>query len=487
MLTMHSSILAKDYNIISYGAVADGKTLNTAAVQSAIDQAFKDGGGRVIVPSGRFMTGSIVLKSGVELHLLKGARLMGSTKISDYYAISINKWKALLMADDAHNISITGKGTIDGQGSALALHVDSLFYAGKLDSSLYQMKEKRPVPHARPQIIQFVKCNNIRVTGVTIRNSASWVQTYDLCNNILIDRIRVESVSYWNNDGMDIIDSKNVTITNCYVNSADDGICIKSYQRNGGIIVFCDSIYIANCVVRSSACAIKLGTSSFGGFKNVTIEKIKVFDTYRSAIALECWETGILENILVQDIKAVNTGNAIFIRLSKRRNFKDYPMGKLRNVTVKNVKVTVPYEQPDYDYELRGPTLPFFHNVFPASITGIPGYSVENLTLENIKIIYPGRGNKSYANLPISRLADIPEKIEDYPEFSMFGELPAWAFYVRHVDGLSMKNVKVKIRKPDYRPAFVFDDVKNLSLEAIRVVGDKKSDQKIFNQVEMKK
>ena len=227
-----------------------------------------------------------------------------------------------------------------------------------------------------------------------------------------------------------------------------------------------------------------MGTSSFGGFKNVVIEKIKVFDTYRSAIALECWETGVLENIFIQDVKAVNTGNAIFIRLSKRSKYEDRPMGVLRNVNISNVRVTVPFKQPDYNYEMRGPALPFFHNVFPASITGIPGHYVENISLENITVIYPGRGNKAYANMPVSRMHNVPEKIEDYPEFSMFGELPAWGFYVRHVSGLSMNNCKVKIRKPDYRPAFVFDDIKNLTLEGIKIKGDKKANPIIYKNVE---
>ena len=112
----------------------------------------------------------------------------------------------------------------------------------------------------------------------------------------------------------------------------------------------------------------------------------------------------------------------------------------------------------DYDYEIRGPELAYFHNVFPSSITGLPGHLVENVTLENIEIIYPGRGNRAYKNLPLSRLDDVPEIEAAYPDYSMFGELPAWGFYVRHVDGLTMKNITLKIKKPDYRPVMVFDD-----------------------------
>jgi polygalacturonase len=223
--------------------------------------------------------------------------------------------------------------------------------------------------------------------------------------------------------------------------------------------------------VRSSASAIKFGSRSHGGFKNVVIENIKVFDTFRSAIAIECVDGGALENVMINNVHAESTGNAIFIRLGKRHT--KLP-GTLKNVTIKNIKVQVPLERPDYAYEVRGPSLPFFHNTFPSSITGIPGHPVENVTLENIEIVYPGRGNDGLAHMPISSLERVPEKVTAYPEFSMFGELPAWGFYVRHMDGLSMKNIKLSIEAPDYRPAFVFDDVQNLSIHSLFIQGDKK-------------
>jgi polygalacturonase len=476
---------AEDFNIVDFGAIGDGETLNTVAFQKAIDKASTNGNGRIIVPKGRYLTGTINLKTGVELHITKHAVVLGSTEVTDYYAVSKTSatynWKSLIIANRADNITISGEGTIDGQGKQLALNIDDLFYNGLLDSGLYQFKEKRPMAHARPQILQFVNCKNVKVCNITIRNAASWVQTYDLCYIVEIDNISVESVSYWNNDGIDIIDSRNVRITNSHINSSDDGICLKSYKRRNGSNAICDSIYIANCTVRSSASAVKLGTSSFGGFRNVIIENIKVYDTYRSAIALEMWESGILENILVQNVKAVNTGNAIFIRLGKRSVYNKLPTGSLRNVVIKNVKAFVPFAQPDYSYELRGPALPYFHNVFPISITGIPNKHVDNIRLENISVTYPGRGNQAYANSPIARLNDIPEQIGDYPEFSMFGELPAWGLYVRHTDNLSIKNLKVKIKNPDYRPAIVLDDVKKLKLDLITVKGDNKTTDIIYH------
>ena len=464
------------YNILDYGAVGDGNTLNTKHIQETIDQAFAHGGGRVFVPPGKFLSGTILLKSGVELFLQQGAVLLGSTNPDHYQKLS--RWKALILADNQKNISITGQGEIDGQGRDLALHIDSLFYAGQIDSSDYNFVEMRPMYYLRPQLIEFVRCTSIVVKGVTLKNAACWVQNYSECNHLILDSVRVESDAYWNNDGIDISDTKNVRITNCWINSADDGICLKSHL-NGA---YCDSIYISDCTVRSSASALKLGTRSSGGFKNVLIKNIKVFDTFRSAIAIESVDGGFLENVTFENIDATNTGNAIFIRLGWR--YQNRPVGYLKNVAIRNINVQVAFERPDYAYQVRGPELPFFHNTFPSSITGIPGYKVENVVLENITIEYPGRGNNGLANRPLSRLDAIPEKISDYPEFSMFGELPAWGLYVRHVEGLELKNINLSIAEPDYRPALIFDDVRDLKIQGLKIAGDRKVNKIILHRTD---
>ena len=465
---------AKEYRITDFGAVSGKSNLNTRAIQQAIDKVSSDGGGKVIVPPGVFLTGTLNLGSNVEIYLEKGAVLLGSTNISDYYKIENDH--ALIIARDQSNVTISGEGKIDGQGQALALHIDSLHHSGIRVDPGYNYRRMRP--GGRPNLIKFSHCRNSRITGITAMNAATWVLRLDKCTDLEIDRVIVISDVFWNNDGIDLEDCKDVRITNCNVNSADDGICLKSNDPDS----FCDRIYIANNIIRSSASAIKFGTASAGGFKNVTIEHIKIYDTFRSALAFEAVDGGIIENITASNITATNTGNAIFIKLGHRN--KDGKVGAVRNITIKNMVVDIPFGAPDINYTIRGPELPFFHNPFPASISGIPGHYVENVKLENIEISYPGRANKGYAHIFLWNLDAVPENEGEYPEFSMFGELPSWGFYVRHVAGLEINDVRLNVRKEDFRPAYVFDDVKNLKIEGGNIASPTSTSQLVVKDVD---
>ncbi|QOG01239.1 glycoside hydrolase family 28 protein [Flavobacterium sp. MDT1-60] len=463
----------KDFLITDYGSKADGKTINTIAIQKAIDAAFKNKGGRVVFPKGNFLSGSIILKSNVTLYFEEESVLLGSTNPKDYLNMAFdgrpispkkddNSQMALILAHKANNIAIKGKGTIDGQGLKLALNIDSLHHAGVSIDPKYSIRRNRPNETMRPKLFRFSQCDTVLVEGLKAGEASCWGLSFELCTNLTLDNLIIVNRSYWNNDGIDITDCKNVKVVNCDINSADDGICLKSYYSG----YYNDSVYIANCTIRSSASAIKFGTASVGGFKNVIIKDIKVYDTFRSAIAIESVDGGFIENIDVSNIQAINTGNAIFIRLGQRSGDKP---GSIKNVSIKNIKVQVPFGRPDSNYDLRGPEVDFFHNPFPSSIVGLEGYTVENVVLENIEINYPGRASKGMAYIPLNRLNQVPEAVKDYPEFSMFGELPAYGFYVRHVNGISMKNIKLTLDDSDFRPAFVFDDVQNLKLEAIDI------------------
>lgn len=458
--------------ITQLGGIGDGIFLNTKIIQSAIDELSKKGGGKLVFTKGKFLTGSVILKSNVELHLQKGAILLGSTNPYDYLKLKSsnniqsertdNSELALILAYKANQITITGKGCIDGQGRALALNIDSLHHAGILIDPLYNTKRLRPNETARPKLFLMTNCNQIKICNLNLRNSACWGLTFDSCSNLLLDNLSIVNRAYWNNDGIDITDCQQVKITHCFINSADDGICLKSYNSHS----FNDSISITDCKIISSSNAIKMGTASWGGFKNININHIRIRDTYRSAIAIESVDGGLIEHIKVSNISAKNTGNAIFIRLGNRNGKNP---GTVKDIIIKNIKVKVPFGRPDINYELSGPEVNFFHNPFPASITGIPGHNVENISLENIKISYPGRASKGMAYIPLSRLSQVPEAIKDYPEFTMFGELPSWGFYLRHINGIVMKSIKLILRKNDYRPALILDDVKDLNLYKLKL------------------
>jgi hypothetical protein len=465
-------------NIASLGAVGDGKTDNTFIIQKAIDQASESGNGKVVFPEGRFLTGVLHLKSNVELNLQPGAVLLGSANRADYGPEDAS---ALIDATNQNNIAITGQGVIDGQGDLLIKDIYAMLNAGTLRDTEWQTYnpwlQLRPEERNRPKILRILGCDGVVVKGVTIKNGLCWIQDYRNSANIVIDSIRVESTTFLNNDGIDLTDCTNVRVTNCFIDAADDGICLKSSTRD----LRCENIYVANCQVRSSASALKLGTASHGGFKNITIRDITVWDTYRSAIAIEAVDGGVLENVDVQNISAKNTGNAICIRLGHRNT--DPVISQLRNVHIAHLKVEIPSGKPDKGYPEEGPPVYYPHNVFPSSVTGIPGHPVENVTIEDIELIFEGGGDSQIACIPVDSLSNIPEQIAEYPEFSMFGELPAWGFYVRHVDGLVFRNMKLTAKKTDYRPAFVFDDVKKLTLDRVQVSEPDAGAQVIFRNV----
>lgn len=479
----------KTYNILQFGARPDGKTNNASYIQKAIDKATGAGGGKVLIPEGNFVSGVVYLKNNVELVIEKGAILLGSTNRLDYGKGDAD---ALVTAKNQHHISITGKGEINGRGKLVAEDLIRLLKAGVLQDEQWQIK--RPQEKNRPKLINFEECTNVKVSHITLRNGSGWIQQYARCNHVVIDSLTVISKEYWNNDGIDIVNSKNVSITNSYVDAADDAICLKS---EGKILDSCENIYVANCKLRSSASAFKLGTGSKGGFRNIVVRNLEVFDTYRSAIALEAVDGGFLENVDIQNVRATNTGNAILIRLGHRN--KDSQYSTVKNIRIANMYVEVPEGKPDKGYPLEGPLLmyppgtsPFptgvvqsispwnkpdgdstaieyQHNVFPSSITGLPGHPVKNITLENIEIVYAGRANKEHAFFPADSLGIITEATASYPEFSMFGELPCWGLYVRHGEGVKLNNIKLRFKKDDFRAAVIVDDVKELKMESIDI------------------
>ncbi len=462
---------AKDYRVTDFGAKANGTTLNTNIIQHAIDHISSHGGGTLIFGPGRYLTGTIYLKNDVTLMLEGGAEILGSTNPWDYDKSPIVNWQSLIFAIGQKNIGIRGKGTINGQGAQTAYNQVDIINRGLYNDAL---RNGRPYEGNRPQNIYFRECSNIVVEGITLRDPASWNQTYDQCTNLLVDGLTVDSKSYWNNDGIDVIDCDSVIVRNCNIDAADDVFCFKSHSANH----ICQNVVVENCVGRSSANGLKFGTVSRGGFRNFKVKNLTIYNTYRSAITFATVDGGTIDNIDVDGVRSINTGNVIYLRAGERWNKGKHP--SMSNITIRNVYAEIPSVKPDAGYSYEGPVEDMPRNISPASIVGIPNCKIKNVTLQNITIVTPGGGNPLYAfrGTSAKELDSIPEMINSYPEFSQFKELPAWGFYLRHAENVTFDNVTIKALKHDYRPAIVADDVKGIRLKSMKYVEPDSEDKK---------
>ena len=439
--------VARDYPASLFGIYSDGVTLNTRSIQFAIDYIHEQGGGRLVFGVGRFLTGSIHLKSNVTLHLGEGAVLLGVTNPPDYDRQGLT---ALILSHGQENVAITGKGVIDGQGQQVARNVTAMVHKGLLKDLF---RNDRPEVEIRPMLIYFRSCKNVLVKGITLRNAAAWVQTYDQCRNLRVDSITVDSRAFWNNDGIDIVDCDSVTVMNSYIDSDDDGVCLKSHDSTK----VCQNVLVRNCVIRSSANGIKFGTASLGGFRNVRLINNKIFDTYRSALALEAVDGGFVEEVEVDSLQALHTGHAIFLRIGERGSGKK---GRLENIRLSNVSVEIASGKADSGYEYEGPIEDMPRNVSPpVVIAGVPGALITHVSFNRIELKHPGGGNPMFAKISLDELNKVPEKLAAYPDFSMFGELPAWGIYIRHARDITFNAVKLACEKKDYRTAIVLEDV----------------------------
>src|SRR6218665_1721259 len=321
------SMCAKDYRASLFGINSDGKTLNTTSIQFAVNYINANGGGRLGFNVGRYLTGTINLKSNVTLHFAEGAGLLGCANPFDYEKRIESCCYALVVAYDQENIGITGKGILDGQGVTVARNIVEHIEKGLIKDSYTHGR-----PSERPMLVYFKRCKDIKIIDMAYKNSAFWTQTYDQCKNLRIDGINVDNTTYWNQDGIDIVDCDNVSITNCYIDAADDGICLKSHDDNS----FCNNVYIHNNKIRTSANGIKFGTASRGGFRNIKITKNIVFDTYRSAVALEAVDGGFLENVEIDSLQVYNTGNLIYLTIGERTKHTG-KRSTLNNIKISNV------------------------------------------------------------------------------------------------------------------------------------------------------
>ncbi|NQX38056.1 Glycosyl hydrolases family 28 [Pedobacter steynii] len=430
-----------DVSIVKHGAKGDGNTLNTVAIQKAIDECHQTGGGKVIFPAGRFLSGTIVLKDNVTLYLEENAVLLGSTDLADYRnmdafteGLGIEVGWALLVAVDARNIGIEGAGTIDGQGSAIkAKHI---------------LMDTRPEGERwglRPFLIRMVRCTGLKVTGVTLKSAGAWTSHYFQSKQILIEGIKIESIGVAHNDGIGIDGCQDVRIKDCDIISGDDALVFKTTSSK----MACRNIVVSGLRLKSNQAGIKIGTESMAAFENIKISGCHIYDTKNGGIKLLSVDGGSIRNIEISDISMENVRTPMLFRLGSRlsvfrKGESKQQTGSLDQVSIRNVKAIAAD-----DAQLMPPT--------GILITGVPGHDITNLKLENIEITLAGGGTAEDAKQMV------PEAIDQYPEIKTFGpKIPAHGLWARHVKGLKLINVTFKLKSKDLRPAFVYEDVKGL-------------------------
>ncbi|HWE87696.1 MAG TPA: glycosyl hydrolase family 28 protein [Terracidiphilus sp.] len=443
--------LLQTKNVQEYGARPDGRTMNTEAIQRAIDETAHAGGGIVHVPAGRYRTGRLDLRSRVTLSLDEGCVLLGSTSLSDYQGAGEKNKRHLIYASNAEQVALTGPGHIDGQGTSFwessgraALPPDQA-WADVASHALKPKSSGRPSP-----MILFSNCRGVRVDAVHLENSPGWTLHTLNCDDVQITGITIRNpVNGPNTDGIDITGCQNVLVSGCSVQTGDDAICLKSENPLGAEPRLVKNVTVTKCSLSTCCNGFKLGTSSEGGFENIVFsnsvihnDAVPLGERVISGVALEVIDGGWIDGVQVSGIQMQRTRTPIFIRLGNRKRVHDYSQHGLRRVVIENIQAS--------------------ETVLASSITGIPGDLVDDITLSDLRIenALPSRSE--------SISSAVPEKDNAYPEARMFGMLPASGLYVRHARNLHMKNLEFSASSQEGRPTLLFDDV-----DGVRVSGFK--------------
>ena len=441
------------FNILDYGAIPDINMNSTKAVQKAIDACRENGGGTVFVPAGKYTIASLVLCSNLHFIFEAGAYFYGSKNVDDFnprekvdyplYQDPTHSYfeHSMFFANECHNVSFTGFGTIDMQSAW----------------------EKVPTPGAKEwsnkraaKIFSFKKCTDVVVSDLTLHKCTDVAVYFAGCERVKATRLTIDT----NIDAISPDCCKNVTISDCFVRSGDDAIVIKSsYALNEKRL--CENVMVTNCSVSSRCNAIKLGTESNGGYKNIAITNCSVYNTYMSGVALEITDGGDLDGVVVNNITMKNVGTPLYVILSdRRRGPEGTELGTLKNVVISNITAIGPYDEPWLAPQLtalwEGERM-CVTEVITSSITGHKERPIENITLSDITISVPGGGREE------DREIQVPENEKMYPNSDAFGKiLPASGIFFRHVKNLRLSNVNIITEKEDKRDGLVFEDVGNL-------------------------
>ena len=457
----------KKYNVKAFGAVADGKTLCTKAVQEAVEYCHLQGGGIILFDGGRYVLSTVFLKDNVHIEISEDAEILGSLNFYDYaqqekidypiYQDASHTYFDLSMfvGRGCENISITGKGRIDMRS---VWDEDGV--------------RGREIRNRGPKCIALKECRNIEISGLEIVNVTDLAVYFAGCENVDVHGLKMRVYI----DGVSPDNSKNVRIYDCDVEAGDDSIVFKSsYTLNR--LDICKDIKVWNCRLKSRCTAIKFGTETNGGFENIQIENVNIRETRITGIAIESVDGAIIDGVYIKNVTMQNVNAPLFIHLGKRmRGPEGRDIGRIKNVTLENITASGPYEPyeivawnydsfkaNDYyqDPKVFGSAAGFNEKnsmdewQMTSNICGLKGYPLQNITLRNIHFRLDG-GVQEYN-------CEVPEEAQDYPEVYVYGRiLPAKGIYFRYIEGLTIDNVAVETEREDKRADFVFEQVSGL-------------------------
>ena len=452
------------FNVRDFGAVGDGKNLDSPGIDKAIAAAADAGGGTVVVPAGTYLSGSIHLRSNIHLVIDAGATILGAPQDLNAYdetePYSFGGYQdgghcyfhnSLIWGENLTNVFITGNGMINGGGLVRA------------DDILDRMSKYRDLQDANTNDLPPVRlgnkaialklCKNVLIRDVTIFHGGHFAILVTGCDNLTVDNVTMDT----DRDGIDIDCCHNTMVSNCRINSPnDDGLCPKSTYALGETRLT-ENLTIVNCQVsgfregtlldgtmkpsRGHNGRIKFGTESSGGFRNCTVANC----TFRSCkgLALEEVDGGIMENITINNLTMVDVPDyAIYITTGKRNRTPNVTTNSRgRNILISNVIA-------DGVGKMSG-----------IQIMGLPEQPVEGVRLENIRLISRGGGTTEDAT-------NTPKELgEGYPEPGRIGIIPAYGIYARHVRGLELANINLSYETNDFRPGAAFVDIDGLDID----------------------
>ncbi len=485
----HAVAAADVYNVRDHGATGDGKTLDTPAINKAIETAAAAGGGTIVFPAGAYLCYSIRLKSNITLLIEAGATIIAADQPQagqpgydnfepnrfgdlEYQDFGHSHWhNSLIWGENIENISILGPGRIWGRGL---------------------LRSGGNTQGQGNKAIALKLCRNVSLKDFTVYQGGWFVLLATGVDNMTISNIKVDT----NRDGFDIDCCRNVRVSDCSVNSPqDDGICLKS-SYGLGFARATDNVTITGCQVSGYTMGtfldgtyqfnangggtgrIKFGTESNGGFRNITISNC-VF-VHCNGLAIESVDGAIIEDVTIDNISMEHISNPpIFVRLGARmRGPAGVPIGAIRRVNISNVVAA------------------YTSSRAASLISGIPGHRIEDIALSNIRILYNGgdgaggvsRGGRTGGRGTGSPPAGpdpfgTPELEDNYPEPTMFGSLPAYGMYIRHVHGISMDHVDLSLMKNDTRPPIMIYEAAGAQFEHMRAQAAPNVPLFVLNQV----